>query len=56
MVIPSGDEMRILDKTGAVRLQDSENGTRPEVDRGVLRDILLQSLPAHFIHYLPKKS
>jgi 2-polyprenyl-6-methoxyphenol hydroxylase-like FAD-dependent oxidoreductase len=51
IVIPGGDEMRILDKTGTVRLQDSGNGTRPEVDRGELRDILLQSLPAHFIHW-----
>ncbi len=51
MVIPSGDEMRILDKTGAVRLQNSGNGTRPEVDRGALREIFLQSLPAHFIHW-----
>ena len=51
MVIPSGDEMRILDKTGSVRWQDSGNGTRPEVDRGALRDLLLQSLPALFIHW-----
>ncbi|MGZ6366394.1 MAG: FAD-dependent oxidoreductase [Ktedonobacteraceae bacterium] len=51
MVIPGGDEMRVLDKTGTVRWQDSGNGTRPEVDRGALRDILLQSLPANFIHW-----
>ena len=51
MVIPGGDEMRLLDKTGTVRWQDSGNGTRPEVDRGALRDILLQSLPANFIHW-----
>jgi 2-polyprenyl-6-methoxyphenol hydroxylase-like FAD-dependent oxidoreductase len=51
MVIPGGDELRILDKTGTVRWEDSGNGTRPEVDRGALRDILLQSLPAHFIHW-----
>ena len=51
MVIPGGDEMRLLDKTGTVRWQDSGNGTRPEVDRGALRDMLLQSLPANFIHW-----
>ena len=51
MVIPGGDEMRLLDKTGTVRWQDSGNGTRPEVDRGALRGILLQSLPANFIHW-----
>jgi 2-polyprenyl-6-methoxyphenol hydroxylase-like FAD-dependent oxidoreductase len=51
IVIPSGDEMRILDKTGTVRYQDSGNDTRPEVDRGVLRKLLLQSLPANCIHW-----
>lgn len=51
IVIPSGDEMRVLDKAGTVRWEDSGNGTRPEVDRGALRDILLQSLPANFIHW-----
>ena len=51
MVIPGGDEMRVLDKTGTVRWQDNGNGTRPEVDRGALRDMLLQSLPANFIHW-----
>ena len=50
-VIPGGDEMRILDKIGTVRWQDSGDGTRPEVDRGALRDILLQSLPSHSIHW-----
>ncbi|MBA2679764.1 MAG: FAD-dependent monooxygenase [Ktedonobacteraceae bacterium] len=51
IVIPSGDAMRILDKTGTVRWEDSGNDTRPEVDRGVLRNILLQSLPANCIHW-----
>ncbi len=51
IVIPSGDEMRILDKTGTVRWEDSGNDTRPEVDRGALREILLQSLPANCIHW-----
>ena len=50
-VIPSGDDTRILDKTGAVRWQDSGNDTRPEIERGVLREILLQSLPADSIHW-----
>jgi len=51
IVIPSGDEMRILDKTGAVRWEDSGDDTRPEVDRGALRELLLQSLPANCIHW-----
>ena len=51
LVIPGGDEMRILDKAGNTRWEDSGNGTRPEVDRGALREILLQSLPANCIHW-----
>src|SRR5258708_494429 len=51
-----GDEMRILDKTGAVRLEDGGDGTRPEVDRGALREILLQSLPANLVHWGSKVS
>jgi len=50
-VIPSGDEMRILDKTGTVRWQDSGDDTRPEISRGALREILLQSLPVNAIHW-----
>jgi len=51
MVIPSGDDMRILDKTGTVRWEDSGDDTRPEIDRGALREILLQSLPATCIQW-----
>ena len=51
LVVPSGDEMRILDKTSVVRWQDSGNGTRPEVDRGALRELFLQSLPPNCIHW-----
>ena len=50
-VIPSGDDMRILDKTGTVRWEDSGDDTRPEIDRGALREILLQSLPSNSIHW-----
>ena len=51
MVIPAGDEMRVLDKTGIIRWQDSGDDTRPEIDRGALREILLQSLPATCLHW-----
>ncbi len=51
LVIPAGDDMRILDKTGTVRWEDSGDDTRPEIDRGALREILLQSLPANSIHW-----
>ncbi|WP_126603203.1 FAD-dependent oxidoreductase [Dictyobacter aurantiacus] len=50
-VVPSGDDMLILDKNATVRWEDHGNGTRPEIDRGSLRDILLQSLPTECIHW-----
>src|SRR5204863_1284766 len=56
LVIPAGDEMRILDKAGTVRWQDSGDGTRPEIERGALRQLLLQSLPANCIHWGSKVS
>ncbi|GHO88093.1 FAD-dependent oxidoreductase [Dictyobacter formicarum] len=51
LVIPAGDEMRVLDKAGTVCWEDSGDDTRPEVERGALRQILLQSLPDHCIHW-----
>jgi 2-polyprenyl-6-methoxyphenol hydroxylase-like FAD-dependent oxidoreductase len=51
IVIPGGDEMRILDKTATLHWKDSGNGTRPEVNRGALRNILLQSLPSHSVRW-----
>ncbi|WP_406470719.1 FAD-dependent oxidoreductase [Streptomyces sp. NBC_01615] len=41
-----GEAMRILDKDATVRMEDDgDGGTRPEVSRGALRDLLLGSLP-----------
>lgn len=51
LVIPSGDAMRILDKTGAIRWEDSGDDTRPEIERGNLRQILLRSLPDQSIRW-----
>lgn len=51
LVIPAGDEMRILDKAGTVCWEDSGDDTRPEVERGALRQLLLQSLPDHCIRW-----
>ncbi|MGG2461087.1 FAD-dependent oxidoreductase [Streptomyces sp. RGM 3693] len=47
LVHPGGEALRILDPHGAVRLteEDDGTGTRPEVDRGQLRDLLLSALP-----------
>ncbi|MEV6842128.1 NAD(P)/FAD-dependent oxidoreductase [Actinoplanes sp. NPDC051411] len=44
-VLPGGDASRVLDKHGAVLLDQPGDGRRPEIDRGVLRDLLLHSLP-----------
>ena len=51
MVIPQGDALRLLDKTATVRWQEEGNDLRPEIDRGALRALLLQSLPANAIHW-----
>src|SRR5258707_6621496 len=45
LILEQGDAMRILDKTGAVRMA----GLRPEIDRGALRNLLLSSLPPELI-------
>ena len=48
-----GEASRVLDKNGNVLLDepDEGNGGRPEVDRGDLRRILLDSLPADTIRW-----
>ena len=61
IVMPYADALRILDKTGTIFLAKNGNegpgaGTRPEVERGALREIFLQSLPASSIHWGSKVS
>jgi 2-polyprenyl-6-methoxyphenol hydroxylase-like FAD-dependent oxidoreductase len=48
-----GESMRILDHTGAVLREEHDQGQmeRPEVDRGQLRDMLIDSLPEGTIHW-----
>jgi len=44
---PQGEHLRILDKTGKVHIDtepDGGEGGRPEIDRSVLRDLLVASL------------
>ena len=47
LIHPGGQETRVLDQTGALLLDDPDDGgaDRPEVPRGELRRILLDSLP-----------
>lgn len=53
IVHPGGESMRILDRFAVVHREESGSGNqgRPEVDRGQLRDILIDSLPADTIHW-----
>src|SRR6202522_1250291 len=48
-----GQATRVLDKDGNVLFEEPDDGTggRPEVARGELRRILLDSLPAGMIHW-----
>lgn len=48
-----GEAMRILDHTGAVLREehDDDQMERPEVDRGQLRDLLIDSLPDGTLHW-----
>ncbi|KAM5544151.1 hypothetical protein V8D89_002200 [Ganoderma adspersum] len=60
---PEGDEMRVYDATGKLHMKhggDGEDGgplargpedLRPEIDRTVLRQLLLDALPSHLIKW-----
>src|ERR1700729_4239851 len=53
IIHPGGQETRALDKHGNVLLDDPDDGTggRPEVARGELRRILIESLPAGTVRW-----
>lgn len=44
-VLAGGDATRVLDKHAEVLFEEEGNGERPEIERGELRDLLLDSLP-----------
>ncbi|RLP76560.1 FAD-dependent monooxygenase [Mycetocola tolaasinivorans] len=48
-----GESMRMLDHTAAVLFEQEDDGqlNRPEVDRGALRDLLIDALPEGTIHW-----
>ncbi|MFJ4921203.1 FAD-dependent oxidoreductase [Streptomyces sp. NPDC088725] len=47
LIHPGGEALRVLDRHGVVRMakDDEGDGTRPEVERGQLRGLLLGGLP-----------
>lgn len=53
LALPGGEAMRILDKDATPRYEEADDGdgTRPEVERGLLRDLLLDSLPAGTVRW-----
>ena len=56
LTLAGGDALRIRDKHGDLRMSDEGNGTRPEIDRGALRDLLLSALPKSLINWGRKVS
>ncbi|MFI7408404.1 FAD-dependent oxidoreductase [Streptomyces sp. NPDC049627] len=58
IILEGRQAMRILDREGTVRLDQADDGTggRPEVQRGELRQILLDSLPAGTVRWGHKVS
>nr|WP_104790777.1 NAD(P)/FAD-dependent oxidoreductase [Streptomyces sp. QL37]PPQ61396.1 FAD-dependent oxidoreductase [Streptomyces sp. QL37] len=57
-VHPGGEAARVVDKRGRVLFdhKDDGNGDRPEIDRGDLRDLLLDSLPEGTVRWGAKVS
>src|ERR1700728_1404297 len=53
IIHPGGQATRVLDKEGNILLDEPDDGTggRPEVPRGELRRILLDSLPADTVRW-----
>ncbi|MEU9098362.1 NAD(P)/FAD-dependent oxidoreductase [Streptomyces sp. NPDC048361] len=53
LVHPGGQACRVLDQHGVVHFEepDTGDGDRPEVDRGQLRDLLLDSLPGDTVRW-----
>ena len=53
LIHPGGQQTRVLDKSGTILFDNPDDGTggRPEVQRGELRRILLQSVPAETVRW-----
>ncbi len=48
LIMPGGEATRVLDSQATVRMEETDegDGSRPEIERGQLRDLLLGGLPA----------
>ncbi|GIG68148.1 FAD-dependent oxidoreductase [Phytomonospora endophytica] len=51
LVFTGGDATRVIDRHGVTHLEDDGDGSRPEIERGDLRRILLSSLPPGTVHW-----
>ncbi|MFF3563719.1 FAD-dependent oxidoreductase [Streptomyces sp. NPDC002574] len=53
LVHPGGQAVRVLDRHATVHWEETDNGRggRPEVERGMLRDLLVASLPEGTVHW-----
>lgn len=53
LVHPGGEALRVLDRHGVVHREEADDGggTRPEIERGALRRLLLDSLPAGTVRW-----
>ena len=58
LVLPGRESYRVLDRAGTVLLDRPDDGTgeRPEVPRGELRQMLLDSLPDGIVQWGRKVS
>ncbi|MFT3884630.1 MAG: NAD(P)/FAD-dependent oxidoreductase [Flavobacteriales bacterium] len=53
-VLPGGEATRISDRTGTILLDEESAGGRPEIERGALRALLIDALPAGMIRWNSK--
>lgn len=50
-VLPGGDAVRLLNRNGTILFEDKGNGSRPEIDRGTLRRLIVEALPNDIIQW-----